>query len=57
MFLQAILPFAGILIGLIIAHEVGHFVVAKLTGVRVVEVGLGYPPRIWGKEFHGTIYS
>jgi regulator of sigma E protease len=57
MFLQAILPFVGILIGLIVAHEVGHFIVAKLTGVRVLEAGLGYPPRIWGKEFHGTIYS
>ena len=57
MFLQAILPFLGILIGLIVAHELGHFVVAKLTGVRVLEAGLGYPPRIWGREFRGTIYS
>ncbi len=57
MFPQAILIFAGILIGLIVVHEVGHFVAAKLTGVRVMEAGLGYPPRIWGKEFRGTIYS
>ncbi len=57
MFLQAILPFIGILIGLIVVHEGGHFVAAKLTGVRVLEAGLGYPPRIWGKEFRGTIYS
>jgi len=54
---QAILIFAGILIGLIVAHELGHFVAAKLTGVRVLEAGVGYPPRIWGKEFRGTIYS
>jgi regulator of sigma E protease len=54
---EAILIFAGILIGLIVVHEVGHFVAAKLTRVRVVEAGLGYPPRIWGKEFRGTIYS
>jgi regulator of sigma E protease len=54
---QAILIFVGILIGLIVVHEVGHFVVAKLTRVRVMEAGLGYPPRIWGKEFRGTIYS
>jgi regulator of sigma E protease len=57
MFLQAILPFVGILIGLVVAHELGHFVAAKLTGVRVLEAGVGYPPRIWGKEFRGTIYS
>jgi regulator of sigma E protease len=54
---QAILIFVGILIGLIVVHETGHYVVAKLTGVRVMEAGLGYPPRIWGKEFRGTIYS
>jgi regulator of sigma E protease len=53
----AILTFVGILIGLIVVHELGHFVAAKLTGVQVVEAGLGYPPRIWGKEFRGTIYS
>jgi len=54
---QAILIFVGILIGLIVVHEVGHFVAAKLLRVRVLEAGLGYPPRIWGKEFRGTIYS
>jgi len=53
----AILTFVGILIGLVVVHEVGHFVAAKLTGVRVLEAGVGYPPRIWGKEFRGTTYS
>jgi regulator of sigma E protease len=46
-----------ILIFLIIAHELGHFITAKLTGVRVLEFGLGYPPRIWGFKYHDTIYS
>lgn len=35
----------AILVSLIIAHEFGHFVVAKVLGVRVEEFGIGYPPR------------
>jgi regulator of sigma E protease len=34
-----------ILILLIVVHELGHFVMAKLTRVRVDEFGIGYPPR------------
>ena len=57
MFSLAILVFVGILIGLIVVHEIGHFVTAKLTGVKVEEAGLGYPPRLWGKQIGETIYS
>jgi regulator of sigma E protease len=42
---------------LIIFHELGHFLVAKKTGIKVEEFGLGYPPRLWGKEMGGTTYS
>ena len=56
-FLESILPFLGILIGLVLLHEMGHFVVAKLAGVRVEEFGVGMPPRAWGKRFGETIYS
>jgi regulator of sigma E protease len=55
--LYTILPFAGVLIVLIVAHELGHFITAKLTGVKVMEAGLGYPPRIWGFTWRDTIYS
>ena len=54
---NSVLPFLGILIALIVAHEFGHFVTAKLTGVKVLEAGLGYPPRLWGFTFRNTIYS
>lgn len=30
---------------LVIVHEIGHFVAARLAGVRVLEFGLGFPPR------------
>jgi len=31
---------------IILVHELGHFISAKLAGVRVEEFGLGYPPRM-----------
>lgn len=48
----------AILVLLIVGHELGHFIVAKAVGVRVVEFGIGYPPRAfkigrWG----GTEYT
>src|SRR4051812_20042956 len=37
----------AILVFLIVAHEFGHFIVAKLFKVRVDEFGIGYPPRAY----------
>jgi regulator of sigma E protease len=31
---------------IILLHELGHFIFAKLAGVRVEEFGLGFPPRL-----------
>jgi len=45
------------LITLLAIHEFGHFFVAKKFGVRVEEFGIGYPPRLFKKEYRGTIYS
>jgi regulator of sigma E protease len=44
-------------ISLIITHELGHFLAAKRNGVDVEEFGIGFPPRLWGKKFRGTLYS
>ena len=40
-----ILIFIVVIVALIVVHEFGHFVVAKWSGMRVDEFGLGYPPR------------
>ena len=45
------------LIGLIVLHELGHFIMARRFGVKVEEFGVGLPPRIFGKKFGETIYS
>ncbi|MCX6787604.1 MAG: M50 family metallopeptidase [Candidatus Kaiserbacteria bacterium] len=42
---MTILIFILVIVALILVHEFGHFVVAKLSGMRVDEFGLGYPPR------------
>jgi len=50
----------GILIvfGLIIGfHEFGHFIVAKLTGVGVIEFSIGFGPALFSKKYRGTQYS
>ena len=45
------------LIGLVIIHEFGHFILAKKFGAKVEEFGIGYPPRLLGKKIGETIYS
>lgn len=35
----------GILVFLIVIHELGHFIAAKIFRVKVEEFGVGYPPR------------
>ena len=32
---------------LILAHEWGHFIIAKRSGLTVEEFGFGFPPRIF----------
>jgi len=54
---ESILPFVGILVFLVVIHELGHFVTAKLSGVKVLEFGVGYPPRVWGFKFRDTEYT
>jgi regulator of sigma E protease len=42
---------------LVFVHELGHFLVAKRSGVRVDEFAVGFPPRIWSKQVGETAYS
>ncbi|MBE6995971.1 MAG: site-2 protease family protein, partial [Ruminococcaceae bacterium] len=51
--LVAILIF-GILIAV---HELGHFVVAKLCGVRVNEFAIGMGPVLFRRQRGETLYS
>ncbi len=41
---------------LIFVHEFGHFIVAKLAGVRVLKFSLGFGPALFGKKWGDTEY-
>lgn len=45
------------LVILILGHEFGHFLAAKLFGLRVDEFGIGFPPKVFSKRIHETRYS
>ena len=42
---------------LIAVHEFGHFITAKLCGVRVLEFAIGMGPAVWKKQGRETLYS
>ncbi len=50
--------FSILFFGFLIAiHEFGHFITAKLSGVRVNEFSIGMGPRLWGHKHGETEYS
>ncbi len=51
--LVAILMFVVI----IVIHEFGHFIFAKLNGVRVNEFSIGFGPKFFSKQGKETLYS
>jgi regulator of sigma E protease len=42
---------------LIAPHEAGHFLVAKLFKVRVIEFAIGAGPKLWSMSRGGTLYA
>jgi len=48
--------FIGALMILVFIHELGHFLAAKLFGMRVERFSVGFPPRIWGFKKGETDY-
>ena len=55
--LISIVSFLAVIAVLIIAHELGHFITARATGVRVEEFGLGFPPRLFSVKRGQTRFS
>ena len=52
-YLVAILVF----IAVIVIHEFGHFITAKLNGIRVNEFAIGFGPKLFKKKVGETTYS
>src|SRR5215813_4492631 len=57
-FLLAVVAFLIVLGPLVLIHEFGHFIAARLVGITVLEFGIGFPPRA-KKLFEqgGTIFT
>ncbi len=41
---------------LVLVHEFGHFIAAKLSGMKVDTFSIGFPPRAFGKKIGETDY-
>jgi len=48
---------AGMFLLLIAPHEAGHFLVAKLFKVRVIEFSIGAGTKVWSMTRGGTLYA
>jgi len=53
----SIIIFIIILLILVLVHEAGHFIVAKLSGMRVDEFAFGFPPKLFSWKRGETTYS
>ena len=55
--LNVLFWFVVILIPLVVIHEFGHLIMARLNRVKVIEFGVGIPPRVVYKKWKGIIWS
>jgi regulator of sigma E protease len=55
--LTTIVAFVAVLSILVFVHELGHFTMAKLFGVRVHEFAIGFPPRLVSWTPRDTTYA
>jgi regulator of sigma E protease len=55
-FLVSLVSFVIALGILVLVHEFGHFLAAKLFGVRVEQFSIGFPPRLFGIKIGDTDY-
>lgn len=51
-----VLAFIVVLGVIIFVHELGHFIAAKMVGIRVDTFSLGFPPKMISKKIGGTEY-
>ncbi len=55
--LVSILLFLLVFFIIVVSHEFGHFIVAKINGVRVIEFGIGMGPKLISFTRKGTRYA
>jgi regulator of sigma E protease len=51
------LAFVLVIFSVVLVHESGHFVVGKLSGIRVDEFAIGFGPKLLSRKRGETVYS
>jgi regulator of sigma E protease len=54
--IRTVIEFAIVLGIMVLVHEFGHFLVAKMCGVRVETFAIGFGTRLFGYVYNGTDY-
>ena len=55
--LSGYLLFIPIIFIIVVFHEFGHFIIAKIFKIEVEEFAIGFPPRLFAKKISSTIIS
>src|ERR1044072_6339617 len=56
--LGVLIPFLFVLTVVVFFHELGHFLVARRCGVRVLVFSIGFGPELFGfNDCHGTCWK
>jgi len=55
--IKIIILFFFVIMLLVMIHELGHFLAAKISKMRVDEFAFGFPPRVFGKKIGETTYA
>ena len=56
-FIIILIIFVLVLGSIVLVHEFGHFILAKLNGVYVYEFAIGMGPKLWSKQGKETEYT
>jgi membrane-associated protease RseP (regulator of RpoE activity) len=55
--LTNLLVFIVALVGIVVLHELGHYLTAKWSHMKVTEFFIGFGPRLWSHRFGETEYG
>ena len=55
--LRTVLAIIVVLLTVVIVHELGHYLVAKRSGIQVDEFAVGFGPKLIWRRVGGTVYA
>lgn len=55
--MRGTLTFIAVLSALVVIHEYGHYIMARLAGIRVEKFSIGFGPVLFGRKFGETEFA